>query len=241
MIKIVLCDDEAKILSEAKNYIEKIQGEVGYDLSVEVFQDARLVLEKLKSSKDFCDILMIDIEMPDLTGLEMARFLRDAKIDVILIFMTAHTDYVFQSFEYAPFRYIRKEFMKLELLPALQAACEYAAKNRDGSIVIKTSDELGTIRAGDILYYELENRKCIIYTTQGKYETWKNIRDLRQELGGYDESFIQLYRGCMVNKRYIKTIKNQTIILENGIELPISRRKKKEISEIMLEYWSGMV
>ncbi|MBR1740323.1 MAG: LytTR family transcriptional regulator, partial [Lachnospiraceae bacterium] len=161
--------------------------------------------------------------------------------DFLLIFITEHTEYVFEALEYMPFRFIRKERMEKELPAAIQAACEKVAKDGNFPVLINTSDQTEMLRAGDILYYALENRKCMIYTMRGEYEVWKTIRDMRKELGSYDESFLQIYRGCMVNKKYIRTIKNETVILENGTELPFSRRKRKEISDRMMRYWGKMV
>lgn len=113
---------------------------------------------------------------------------------------------------------------------------------RDILLHIKTQDGIVTIRTGDVLYYELENRKCIIYTVQNKrYETWKKISDLRKEMGRMDESFLQIYRGCVVNKRYIKKMKREAIVLENDMEIPVSKRKRQEISDAMMQYWSEVI
>lgn len=242
MIYILLCDDEVKILDRIKKYVDSIRCKLKEDIDIETYLDAGSVLQRMRNSKECSDILITDIDMPGLSGMEMVQILRDEGLDIILIFMTAHVEYVFKSFEYFPFRYIRKEFMETELLPALQAACEKVNANRDISLAIKTQDGILTIRTRDILYYELENRKCVIYTIQNKqYETWKKISELRKKMGEMDSSFLQIYRGCMVNKYYVKTIKKDMIVLENGTELPISRRKKQEISDIMMEYWGGII
>ena len=242
MINILLCDDEEKTLDRIRKYIYSIRSQMKYPIDITEYTSAASVLKRLHSSDDVSDILITDIDMPDVSGMEMARAIRDEQLDVVLIFMTAHAEYVFQSFEYAPFRYIRKEFMEIELLPALQAACEKVNASRDILLSIKTQDGILAVRTQDILYYELENRKCIIYTVQNKqYKTWKKISELREEMGEMDNSFLQVYRGCMVNKHYVKTIKKDTIILEDGTELPISRRKKQEISDAMMNYWSGVL
>lgn len=242
MINILLCDDEEETLDRIREYIHSIRSQIKYPIDITEYTCAESVLKRLHSSDGVSDILIADIDMPDVSGMEMARVIRDEQLDVVLIFMTAHAEYVFQSFEYAPFRYIRKEFMEIELLPALQAACEKVNASRDISLSIKTQNGILAVRTQDILYYELENRKCIIYTVQnGQYETWKKISELREEMGEMDNFFLQIYRGCMVNKHYVKTIKKDMIILENGKELPVSRRKKQEIADIMMEYWGGIV
>lgn len=242
MINILLCDDEEKTLVRIRKYIDSICPGIKYPIDVTEYTSAEQVLKRLHSSDKISDILITDIDMPDLSGMEMAQVIRAEQLNVILIFMTAHSEYVFQSFEYEPFRYIRKEFMETELLPALQAACEKVNSGRDIVLHIKTHDGIAMVRTGDILYYELENRKCIIYTVQNKrYETWKKISELKNEMGKMEESFLQIYRGCIVNKRYITKIKSESVVLENDVEIPISKRKRQEISDVMMHYWSGII
>ena len=242
MMHILLCDDEEKTIHRIRTYIDSIRSEIKYPMDITDYTSAKDVLKRLRGSEECSDILITDIDMPGVSGMEMARTIRDENLDVILIFMTAHEEYVFQSFEYAPFRYIRKEFMETELLPALQTACDKVHAGRDISLSIKTKDGIVAVRTGDILYYELANRRCVIHTIQNQqYETWKKISELREEMGKNDESFLQIYRGCMVNKRYVKVIKSEKIVLENGMEIPISKRKKQELSDSMMQYWSGIV
>lgn len=242
MINILLCDDEEKTLNRIGKYIDSVRSEIKYPIEITEYSSAESVLKRLRRTDEISDILITDIDMPGISGMEMAQTIREEQLDVLLIFMTAHSEYVFQSFEYAPFRYIRKEFMEMELFPALQAACDKVNAGRDILLHIKTQDGIVTIRTGDILYYELENRKCIIYTIQNKrYETWKKISELREEMGRMDESFLQIYRGCVVNKRYIKKIKREAIVLENDMEISVSKRKRQEISDAMMHYWSEVI
>lgn len=242
MIRILLCDDDNGALERIKKYIEMIREKLKYDIEIISYTSAKEVLHRLKSTKECSDILITDIDMPDMSGMELVKTIRQEKIDIILIFITSHTEYVFHAFQYSPFRYIRKEFMEMELLPAIKNACEKVMAIRDKSIVIKVKDEIIPIRTQSILYCELEKRKCIIHTIQGKdYKTWKKISEIQEEIGQNLDSFLQVYRGCLVNKCYIKKIDNERIILENGVMIPISKRKKQELVDQMMNYWSKMV
>lgn len=120
MINILLCDDEEKTLNRIGKYIDSVRSEIKYPIEITEYSNAESVLKRMQCSDEVSDILITDIDMPGISGMEMAQTIRDKQLDVLLIFMTAHSEYVFQSFEYAPFRYIRKEFMEMELLPALQ-------------------------------------------------------------------------------------------------------------------------
>lgn len=242
MINILLCDDDNSALRRIKKYIETIRVKLKYDVDIISYTSAKEVLHRLRSTEECSDILVTDIDMPGMSGMELVETIRREKIDIILIFITSHTEYVFDAFQYTPFRYIRKEFMEIELLPALKNACEKVMTIRDVSIVIKVKDEIIAIRTRNILYCELENRKCIIHTIQGKnYKTWKKISEIQEEMGRTSDSFLQVYRGCLVNKYYIKKIGKENIILENGIMIPISKRKKQELVDQIMNYWSDIV
>ena len=79
--------------------------------------------------------------MPDITGLDVAKTIRQTNSNIILIFISSHEQYVFKSIEYRPFRYIRKEYLKEELPNALKAAYKLIESDKDESIIVKADDE----------------------------------------------------------------------------------------------------
>lgn len=239
MINIIFFDDDLTDLQRITKYVESVEHKINYDVNVEYCHDEEQMYYILNTRAKKYDIIVTDIKMPGLSGMDIAEKIRDEQGDTIVIFMTAYTEYVYRSFECSAFRYIRKEYMRKELLPALRAACRKIMVSRESYITIKDSQGFQRVKSSDILYFELENRKCIIYTTEERIEAWKNITQIKNELGVDADLFIETYRGCLVNKKYVKMIqKNQNkIILDNHIELPISRRKKKLIEDAMFEYW----
>ena len=241
MIDILLCDDEKETVDEIMEYLsENTYCKEKTDVMPYCTSDG--VLKRLRNSEENSDILITDIDMPGMSGMELARVIRDENLDVVLIFMTSHGEYVYDSFEYAPFRYIRKEFMKMELLPALSAACEKVIANRSISLVIKTQDGLITMKTRDILYIEMQNRKCCIYTIQNKiYETRKGIKEIWDSMKEKDSAFVWIHRGCIVNKRHIRSITKTDVVVELDKKLPISRRKRQEIEDVMMDYWGKMI
>lgn len=242
MIEILLCDDEENILHIIRDYLYDIREQLPEPIEITEYSNSQSVLSRLRCSEEKSDILITDIDMPSLSGMELARIIREEKLDVILIFMTAHAEYVYESFEYSPFRYIRKEYMKEELPLALKASCDVLVMNRDVSIVIKTLDGLMAIKINDIVFFELENRKCYIYTVQKKeYTSWKKIKELWGEIKEKSNDFIKIHSGCVVNKRYVQSITKTDVILETGEKLPLSRRKRQEISNTMMEYWGKII
>ena len=92
--------------------------------------------------------------MLDISGLEVAKKLREKDSDIILIFISAHEQYVFESIEYNPFRYIRKSRREKEVLLALKAAYARLEEMKDSYIVVKTEESEVRVKHSDIMYFE---------------------------------------------------------------------------------------
>ena len=239
MINILLCDDDKNDLNSTTNYLYFLKKHWKDETQVITFQDAKLLLEYLRDPEEKKDILLIDIDMPDISGLEIARLMQEEEWETVLIFLTAHEEYVYTSFAYQPLRYIRKEYMKQELPSALEAAFAKIRKKRGYSMTLKTTDGLVSVFIPDISHFQIEHRKMYVYMINGEcYACWKKIRELKEEVDALDGSFEQVHKSCVVNLRHVKTLRSGSIILVNGTEIPISRTYQPEFTKIMTLYWS---
>lgn len=116
IINIALCDDEQESLDILKKELDKEAEKLNIKISTSAYDDGNKVLDLICKNKEDFDILFLDIDMPGISGLEIAKRLREENSDIILIFVSAHEQYVFESIEYSPFRYIRKSRIGDELL-----------------------------------------------------------------------------------------------------------------------------
>lgn len=138
--------------------------------------------------------------MPDISGLEIAKKLREKGFDIILIFISAYEQYVFESIEYNPFRYIRKSRIEKEVLLALKAAYARLEEMQDSYIIVKAEESEVRVKHSDIMYFETTVRKVGIRLNDGEvFIVRKTIRGLSEELN--DEHFIKVHSGCVVNAR----------------------------------------
>ncbi|MFR7383482.1 MAG: LytR/AlgR family response regulator transcription factor [Anaerostipes sp.] len=107
-INIAICDDEQESLHMIQKELYNAANKLKIEIETYAYNDGKKVLDSIYNENEDFDILFLDIDMPDISGLEIARKLRQKNLDIILIFISAHEQYVFESIEYNPFRYIRK-------------------------------------------------------------------------------------------------------------------------------------
>lgn len=240
MTELAICDDDVMALNQTRQFVMNLMQKWGKEMEIITYKDSDSLLKRIRSQTERTDILLLDIDMPGISGLEAAKLIRDEGRDIILIFLTAHDEFVYMSFQYTPFRYIRKEYMKEELPSAMKAAMSKLEAQRSSFICLKTQEGELPVKISDITHFQTENRRVCIYMIQGStYFTWKKIKELKAEINARDNAFVQVHSGCVVNLRHVKTRRNGMVVLEGKeeIEVPVSRRRQKEVSALISTYW----
>lgn len=239
-MNIAICDDDINFLNKLQKYTNEILKEMKINIEILAFNDGESLLNSIQNKKKYFDILLLDVDMPDVSGLKVAKTLRQMDVDIIIIFISSYEKYVFDSLEYNPFRYIRKIRLKEELPIALKSAYSLFEKRKKKYIIVKNDDGEYKIEESEIYYCELVKRKLFIHLSNNRIlGTWKTIKEFYQEIN--DETFVNIHRGCAVNMKYVKEYSNYDITLDNGEKLLTSRFGIKTLKEALAKYWSECV
>lgn len=239
-IKIAVCDDESRSLNNIHSALITAGRNLNIPIETYLYTDGNKVVDLISSGEEDFDVLFLDIDMPDISGLEVAKSIREAKSDILLIFISAHEQYVFESIEYNPYRYIRKYRMEQEIQPALKAVYKNIMSEVQRSIIIKTDDGEVRLRHADIMYFDVDSRKLKIYMCDGReFIVRKTIKEMYEELENKD--FVKIHSGCVVNAKYIAEYSSIDITLDNGKRLIVSRRKVKDVKTKLMKYWRDKV
>lgn len=214
-MRIGICDDQSEVCELIADKIKNLYpGEtiVRYEMGREVIEDTELP-----------DILFLDIQMPGIDGMETAAELRKRNQTLIIIFVTAIEDYVFQAFDVGAFHYLVKPFTDEKFREVLQNAVrlhtdrgkEIAAKGRrePSSIIVTSGGQHITVRLEDIVYAEVFDRKVMIHTLDSDIEYYGKMKELEKTVG---DEFYRPHRSYLVNFRYIRKYDAATIYLEKG-------------------------
>lgn len=239
MTVIDICDDEQLWIDKAREIVSVYFKDM-QEVWINSFDDPESLIDSLIKKKEQADIVILDIDMPDQNGFEAAEQIRQAYPDILLLFYTSHEQYVFESFRFQPFRYIRKQFADKELGLALSAAEDVLSKRFKRNVMLRTKDESLLVSTEDIMYFETARRRIDVHMKDGRVlNVGHSLKELTAQLDSPD--FIMILSGVVVNVRYIKTYSGSVITLENGVRLNVSRGRMSEVKMAVMKYWSSRI
>lgn len=225
-MNISVCDDEAIILEEIASFIKQEfpQSNVQTFTSGESF---------ISSVQERPDVLFLDIDMPEMSGMDVASLLAQEKARTLIVFVTAHDELVYDSFKYHPFAFVRKKYLTDELRNVLKD-CETEIEGRNRHFVFQTASKTMSLAQSDILYFESQANYLAVYTKDGDYRLRSTMSNIENELQNSD--FLRIHKGFLVNLEHIKILKSDTLELDNGAKLPIGKSYSESAKESILRY-----
>lgn len=99
-MNIAICDDDIIFLNKLQKYTNEIMKEMKINIEILALNDGESLFNSIQNKKKYFDILLLDIDMPDVSGLKVAKTLRQIDVDIIIIFISSYEKYVFDSLEY---------------------------------------------------------------------------------------------------------------------------------------------
>lgn len=230
-MRIAVCDDEEKFGLQAKQMIEKLTRSL--DIFVDMYDDGRKLLSAFE--KKPYDLLFLDIEMPKMDGITLAKKLRKKSEDVPIVFLTGHVEYALEGYEVNALRYLTKPIKEEKLREVLRFVMDKSVSSKQ--ILIKEDGDERFINVSDIIYFEAQNQYVMIYTVTGEFLVRHNIGDYEIELK--NDGFYRVHRGYIVSLAKVKRLVKSDVILE-GIDgeviVPVSRNNIKELKAALYAY-----
>ena len=239
MLRIAVCDDEKRLAEENKAVLEKTLAEICVSAEITVYTDSRNLLYDITEDGFYYDLLLSDIEMPEISGMELAKRIKPFLPDIRIVFITSHIEYAIDAFELSIFRYVPKSDIEKRLPTAIKDAVSLINIEADKSYTIQVKGRFEKIPFRDILYIERDGKNAAINTADGVSKVRKSLQAVFDELDS--EEFIFIDRGYIVNLIHIMQIKNSTAVLKNGTVLPISRSHLQAVKEQINNYWGNII
>jgi DNA-binding LytR/AlgR family response regulator len=231
-MKIAFCDDDQYFLSEFNKYVGKISSNIT-NLDFDEFHSGNSLIHQYELSKNPYDIIFLDIEMEGLNGIETAKKIRMYDENVIIIFSTSHSEYVYESFEVMPFRFIVKpvEFDKFKEV-LLAAYSKIKKENR--FLFFNVERNVIRLNSNDIYYMESQKRILKISTNNSTYKVYGKLATYENQL--YQNDFISVHKSYLVNLNHVIEFNVNSLKVANGDVIPISENRRKYSKEEHIKY-----
>lgn len=216
-LNLAICDDEIKDIELLKKHILQYTIETDNNITVSSYTSAKKLISEYNNHS--YNVVLLDIEMPDLSGMELAKQLRDVDDDLLIVFTTFYPEYMQESFNVQPFQFLTKPI-------------DYTSVSRLFSSIFKKFNR----RSGNIVVIDSEGEKNFVPINEILFITSMKESKSRIRYQLTSNQFVSPSRGYLVNLRYIRTITSKCVILKNGLEIPISRRRASELQKTYAKY-----
>lgn len=230
-MRIAVCDDEELFRIEFKSVLDKVLVNSEYD--IDTFSGGSSLYEAFL--KNPFDLVFLDIEMPGIDGITLAKRLRAVSENVNIVFLTSHIEYALEGYEVNALRYLVKpvDINKLgEVLKYIQDK-----KNNSRQIMVKQEGEDIVIDLSDVIYIESMDKNVRIVTSKKEYITRYNISDYEEELK--NNGFFRIHRSYLISLSKVKKIVKNDVVMDGDISLPVSRSNVKALKEALYSYVEG--
>ena len=236
MYRMVIVDDDIEYCIKLRSIASDFFDSRSADASVTPYTRPRDLLWDLEDNRLY-NIYCVDIEMPDMSGLELAGRIRLKDEDGFIIFVSSHEKYSLEGYHYNAWRYIMKGSENEKLPMALETAIYAIERIRADKkyYVIEKYNTPTRVCLDDIYYLQVEKKYTVFYTAGGIYRERGPLKEILARLS--DRGFYLLDKSRAVNLRNVAELKDADVILINDQHLPVSASHKAEIKKALADYW----
>lgn len=233
-MNVFICDDDIRICEILETKLRTMFT----DITVNIFTESR----KLLDAKEKPDIILLDIKMPDMDGMALAKKLRADGYKKIIIFITGEKEEVFNAFDVEAFHYLVKPVkdgkLREVMVRAKKHLDEMPTNEEEMIIEIQSGSRHINIKLSDIVYAEVFDRKVVIHGINEEIEYYGRLSDLENKLG---TDFFRIHRSFIINLKYVNVYDKHSVTMENSVNIRISRDKYNSFLKAYMDYNRGRI
>ncbi len=235
---VAVCDDDQTQIDILKNNLIRYSIDTDIDFFIDEYISGELLIEKYKSLKSPYDIIFLDMEMPDIKGLDVAAAIRELPDrNVSIAFVTSYPEYMQDSFDVQASQYIIKPVVYEQLAKKLDIILKCINASYTNIKVISEKSGERVLYLDDVICIETEkSSKLIVTTISETFLITAKLSDLAKELS--DKDFISVHRTCLANMKYIRKFNADSLEFTSGKTVNLSRRRLPEVKELFSKYVS---
>lgn len=237
MLKIAICDDNIHICSEIEKAIIDYAKTSLYNIDIEVFIRGEELIDFIQKEHAF-DIIFLDIELGSTTGIDIGSKIRNQLNDYIskIVFISSKTGYERRLFDMQPLNFLDKPIDQESLIRCIELTLKMLDKEKK-IFKYKVGHDFKQVAIKEIMYFENRLRKVSIVMCDGIDEFYESLENIKKQL---PNTFVSPHASYIVNYTYIEKISKETIFMKNGVAIPISKRKLKEVHNLQIQFIKGI-
>ncbi len=232
MYNIIIVEDTLSDSDKLEKYVRLFFERAERECAIRVFQDG---LEMLDAFKCHEDIIFLDIDLPNINGMDLAKRIREKDEDVTIIFVSNLSKFALKGYEVNALDYIIKPFNYTNIEHRLNRVLNIKKRSKDKSILLKINASTNIVCDLDtILYIEKDGNYLIFHTEKEEYRVRGSFSMFESKL--HENAFSYCMKGILVNLAYVEKTTQDSVYLK-GVTLPIARHRKKEFIDDLFNYF----
>jgi len=232
-LKVAICDDDSRDLLQIASLLESYRRDRKAELSYVSFQNTIELLSSM-DNRDY-DLLLLDMLMPGINGMQVAREIRERNSQIQMVFLTSSPEYAVESFSVRAYHYLLKPPSEEKLFPILDRLMDDLRKPED-ALHIKTQSSVFSLPYGKIEYIEVSAKKLYFYLTDG------DTRKVTGKLADFEHallkksSFIKVHRSYIVNLQWVQELRQGELVTVSGRRVPVSRAAYPQVRTAYMQF-----
>ena len=228
---IAVCDDVQTDREETAQLTEEICKAEGILPRIARFERAEALLEAIQGGEHFA-LLLVDVLLPGLDGMELARVLRGQNEQASIVFVSCNRELALQGYEVSAARYLAKPLDPEKLKEAILFC--YGQYQKERELLVSVGGSMRRIAPRDIYYAEIMGRKCRIRLEQEECDVSLSMSELEAMLPEHD--FIRCHQSFLVNWHHVQSLRTDVIELTDKRIVPVSKHRVKQVRQAFVDY-----
>lgn len=231
-LRIAICDDDPSSISRIRDFVYRLCGEREILPELYACHDGDELVEKYALDTDF---LFLDVEMPLLDGIQAATAIRERDAHVVIVFMSNYEQYAIRGYQAGAWRYLLKPIEWQAFRREVSLPLDKCLREKDHTLHIKNDRGVYSVPADEICYLEVNVKKNVtVHARDREIECYHPLTSVAEKLAL--PNFYRCHNSYLVNMDYIACVEKDTIFLRNGVEIPLSKHRRKEFMQAFMDY-----
>ncbi len=228
MIKTAIVEDEQPAYQTLKEYLERFGKENNVEFSITHYSEGLSFLEECEGY----DLVFMDIELPNLNGMDIATKLREKDTRVALIFVTNMVQYAIRGYSVDAIDYVLKPIQYNRFYSLMMKVSRVISLNQEKELVLKTSSGVKKVSLSALLYIQITDHLLIYKTDNEEYEVWGSLANAEKELPG--EMFCRCNNSTIINLKQVTSFDKECVYLtKKKIAVTVSRSRRKGVLQLL--------